>query len=95
MKKSKGMAIASFIFGLTFWIPLLNLIFGALALYLGFKALNRIKGEHNKYGGKIFAIIGITLAAIVYITYITGLGICLSGNKAICSFIGLQQLVWK
>lgn len=92
MKKSKAMAIVSFLFGLTFWIPLLNLIFGAVAIYTGIKSLIMIKKEPANYGGKGFAITGIVLGSIVYITYITGFGICLSGYKEICKNIGLGFL---
>lgn len=90
--KSQAMSITSFIFGLTFWIPLLNLIFGLLAVYTGVKALIRIKKMPTKYGGRWFAIIGIILGALVYITYITGIGMCLFGYKEICNNIGLTLL---
>ena len=92
MKKSKATAIASFAFGLAFWIPLLNLICGALAIYLGIKSLVKIKKEPGKYGGKWLAIIGIILGAIVYVTYIIGLGMCTSGIKPICGNIGMKFL---
>jgi hypothetical protein len=92
MKKSRAIAIVSFIFGLTFWIPLLNLIFGLLAIFLGIKAVIKIKKEPDKYGGKWFAIIGIILGALVYITYLTGVGMCLFGYKEICNNIGLTFL---
>ena len=92
MKKSKALAVTSFIFGLIFWIPLLNLIFGALAIYLGFKALGKIKKEPVKYGGKRFAIVGIILGFIVYLTYFTGVGMCLLGYKEVCKNIGLTFL---
>lgn len=92
MKKSKTTAVASFIFSLVFWIPLLNLIFGALAIYLGIKALIKIKKEPNKYSGKGFAITGLILSSIVYLTYFIGLGMCLFGYKEICKNIGLAFL---
>ena len=92
MKKSKAMPIASFIFGLTFWIPLINLIFGVFAIYLGIRSLSKIKNDPDKYGGKAFALIGIILGAVVYITYLTGIGMCLTGYKEICKFMGLQFL---
>ena len=92
MKKSKATAIASFIFGLVFWIPLLNLIFGILAIYLGVKSLTKIRKEPDKYGGKWFAIIGVILGAIVYMTYLTGVGMCVYGYESICENIGLSFL---
>ena len=91
--KSRKKAIASFIFGLGFWVPLLNFIFGAFAIYFGILSLKNIKNNPEKYNGKAFAVIGIILGALVYITYLTGLGMCLYGNKDICSNIGLSFLV--
>ena len=92
MEKSKGMSVASFISGLFFWIPLINLISGALAIYLGVKSLNKIRRNPAKYCGKGFAITGITLGALVYVTYLIGLGMCLYGFKEICKNIGLSFL---
>ena len=91
-KKSKKSAIASFIFGLAFWIPLLNLIFSFFAIYIGIISLKNIKKEPEKYAGKIFAIIGIILGSIVYITYLIGLALCLLTHKTICSYLGLPFL---
>ena len=92
MKKSKATAITSFIFGLTFWIPSLNLIFGIFAIYFGVKSLTNIKKEPDKHGGKIYAILGIILGTIVYVTFIIGFGMCVSGYKLICENIGLAFL---
>jgi len=93
MEKSRAMAITSFGFGLTFWIPLLNLIFGLLAIYLGIKALRSIKSSPDKYGGKWFAITGIVLGTIPIILSLTGVGMCLGGYKEICENMGLLFLV--
>ena len=92
MEKSFGTAIASFIFGLFFWIPLINLISGVLAIYLGVKTLIKIRRDPAKYCGKGFAVTGIILGALVYVTYLTGLGMCLFGFKEICKNIGLSFL---
>ncbi len=92
MKKSKATAVASFVLGLFFWIPLINLICGASAIYLGVKALTKIKKDPANYSGKGFAIAGIILGAIVYTTYLIGLGMCLFGFKGICKNIGLLFL---
>ena len=92
MKKSKGMAIASFLFGLTFWIPLINVLFSPFALFLGIKALKKIKMEPEKNGGKAFAIIGIVLGIITVLFFLTGIGYCLSGYKEICRAMGLTLL---
>jgi len=92
MKKSKGTAVASFVFGLLFWIPLINLISGVLAVYLGIKSLIKIKKEPNKYGGKRFAITGIMLGCFVYLLYLSGIVMCLLGSKEICKNISLSFL---
>ena len=92
MEKSRGTAVASSIFGLFFWIPLINLISGALAIYLGVKSLIKIRRDPSKYYGKGFAITGIILGALVYVTYLIGLGMCLFGFKEICKNIGLSFL---
>ena len=92
-RKSNLRAIVSFICGLTFWIPILNLVFGIVAIYFAIRALRDIKKDPTKYGGKWLAITGLALGVLVWITYFTGVGMCLSGNKAICSSIGLKFLV--
>lgn len=89
--KLKAMSITSFAFGMGFWIPLLNLISGLLAIYIGAKALRKIKKDAS-YGGKWFAIIGVILGVLIYLTYITGVGMCLFGYKEICKNIGLTFL---
>ena len=91
-KKSKTTAVTSFIFGLAFWIPLLNLIFGFLAILIGIKSLISIRKNPDKYGGNTYAIAGIVLGFLVYATYLTGLGMCLYGNKQICTTMGLSFL---
>lgn len=91
-RKSKLKAIVSFVCGLTFWIPILNLIFGVGAIYFGIKALTSIRKEPSKYGGKWLAIIGMTLGIVVWVTYLSGIGLCIIGIKGVCSSIGLKWL---
>lgn len=92
MKKSKATAVASFILGSFFWIPLINIICGTLAIHLGVKALTKIKKYPMKYSGKLFAVTGIILGLLVYATYLTGLGMCLLGFKEVCNNVGLPFL---
>ena len=91
-KKSRARAIASFVFGLAFWIPLLNMIFGLLAIYHGVVSLKNVKKRPDKYAGKWFAVIGIVLGSIVYMTYLIGFGMCLYGYNDICKTMGLEFL---
>ena len=92
IKKSKATAIASLVFGLFFWIPLINLICSLPAIYFGLKSLSNIKKEPLKYSGKAFAVIGISLGCLVYFLYITGIGMCLAGNESTCISLGLSFL---
>ena len=92
MGKSRLMPMASFLFGLFFWIPLLNLLFGVPALYFGIMALKKINHNPTKCGGKWFAVIGIILAAVVYTTFLIGISMCIFGYKEICGNIGLGFL---
>lgn len=89
--KSRASSLASFFFGLTFWIPLLNLIFAIPAVYFGFNSLKKIRRSH-KYGGKWFAIVGIVLGLTACSTYLIGVGMCIYGYKDICKNIGLAFL---
>ncbi|HLG24978.1 MAG TPA: DUF4190 domain-containing protein [Candidatus Nanoarchaeia archaeon] len=91
-EKSKARAVSSFVLGLGFWIPLLNFILGALAVYHGMKALRNIKNEPKKYSGKAFAVTGIILGCLVYFLYLVGIGMCLYGFRDVCSNIGLEFL---
>lgn len=90
--KSRAASLASFLFGLGFWIPLLNLIFAIPALYFGIASIRKIKKKPEQYGGKWFAVIGIVLGALVYLTYYIGVAMCVSGNREICSSMGLAFL---
>ena len=89
MRKLKGMAVTSFVFGLFFWLPLLNVILGILAIILGVKARRLVLSEPDKYGGKTFAIIGIILGGIPILFSIVGLMYCFAGYSEICRSMGL------
>ena len=74
MKKTdKSSAIASLIFGLFFWLPLLNMITSAAAIYLGIRAILMAKKDPDHYGGQIIALIGIVLGTVPIALYILGL----------------------
>ncbi|MBI2659466.1 DUF4190 domain-containing protein [Candidatus Woesearchaeota archaeon] len=92
MKKSKATAVASFVLGLFFWIPLINLICGALAIYLGIKSIKKIRQNPKQFGGRWLAVLGIILGVIVYAAYLTAIGMCFLGFKEICKNIDLSFL---
>lgn len=83
-------AIMSFGFGLTFWIPLLNLIFTPISLILGIRSVMRIRKEPLKYSGTGFAVTGIILSSIAIIMISSGFGMCVIGYKEICESMGLH-----
>ena len=93
--KSKAVSLVSFAFGLAFFIPLLNLIFGIPAIYFGIISIKKIRQNPKQFGGKWFAILGISFGALVYLTYLIGLGMCIAGLKDICTNIGLGFLANK
>lgn len=59
-------AAASLALGMLFWIPLLNFILGAAAVYLGIYALKKIRNKPEAYMGKFLAIGGIFLGLIPF-----------------------------
>jgi hypothetical protein len=91
--KSRSGALTSFIFSLTFWIPLLNLIFCGIGSMVGFRSLKKIRKTPKTHGGFWFIIVCFILTAIVYVTYLAALGMCLAGMKGICWNIGLVFMV--
>lgn len=91
--KSRIMPLASFFFGMAFWIPLLNLLFALPSIYFGIKAFKKIRQNPKQYGGKWFAVIGIVLGAFVYLSYLIGFSMCIYGSGEICRNMGLAFLV--
>ncbi len=89
LKKSKIKAVISFMFGLTFWIPLLNVFFGIAAIAIGIRSLIDINRHPDKYEGAGFAVAGIVLGALPIVFFLIGLGMCLYGYKQICQSMGL------
>lgn len=92
MKKSKGIAITSLVFGLFFWLPLLNVLLGIIAILFGIKAIRLRRANPDQFGGKWMAIAGIILGAIPIVFSIIGLTYCLAGYSDICVNIGLWFL---
>ena len=91
-KKRRAMAIVSFILSLAFWIPLLNLIFGPLAVITGVASWKAARDKPNEYGGRWLALIGIILGSVPVVFALVGLGMCLTGFKEICINMGLGIL---
>ncbi len=72
-KKDKVYALTSFICGLLFWVPLFNWVLGPLAIVFGIMALKYQRADPERYGGQIFAIIGIILGVISVIFTVIGI----------------------
>ncbi|MBI2657113.1 DUF4190 domain-containing protein [Candidatus Woesearchaeota archaeon] len=92
MEKSRAQAVTSLVFGLLFWVPLLNIIFGLLAVFIGAISLANIKKEPEKYYGKGYAIAGIILGALPIVLSLIGIGLCAAGYRGICDSMGLGFL---
>ena len=86
------MAVASFVFGLISLLPLINYLTMPLSIYFGFKSLSNIKKDPKNYGGKAFAITGLTISILILIFTLTGMGICIIGYKEVCKNMGLTFL---
>jgi hypothetical protein len=91
-KKSSARAIVSFALSLLSFLPLLNYITIPMSLYHGIKSLKNIKQNSDKYGGKTFAIIGITISGLILIFTLGGFMSCLAGNKGVCNAMGILFL---
>ncbi|MBC8501425.1 MAG: hypothetical protein H8D38_06710 [DPANN group archaeon] len=66
-KKDRFHAILSFIFSLGFWIPLLNIGFSLVSLFLAIKALRLISADSKKYGGMGFALAALIISLTTFI----------------------------
>ena len=88
MKKSKALAIASFVFGIISIIPIINYLTAFLAIYFGTKSLKNIRKRPESYDGKIFAITGLLIGILIIIFTLTGIGLCLAGFKQMCKSMG-------
>ena len=96
-KKSRSLSMASFIFSLAFWIPLLNYIFCPLATFFGIKALLEIKRHPDKFAGLGYAITAIIIGITSIAFFLIGVGICgyeiySNLNRTTCSSMGLTFL---
>ena len=90
--KSKARAIVCFVFSLLSLLPLINYITIPISIYLGYKSLKNIKKDPNTYGGKAFSVIGLIISILILIFTLTGVGICLAGNKDVCRAMGFVFL---
>ncbi|MBW2979839.1 DUF4190 domain-containing protein [Candidatus Woesearchaeota archaeon] len=73
MKKEKSLAVTSFTLSLFFWIPLLNVFLGTLAIVFGVGALKNIKKSPSTYGGRAYAIAGTILGSLTIVLSLMGL----------------------
>jgi hypothetical protein len=63
----------SFFLGLGFWIPLLNFPLSILSIIFGISALRLAHLYPQRYGGRVYAIIGIILSSLPIIFGISAL----------------------
>ena len=73
MKKDKSLGVTSFILSLFFWIPLLNIFLGTLAVVFGVGALKNVKKSPSRYGGRVYAIVGTVLGSLTIVLSLIGL----------------------
>ncbi len=77
-QKKNGMAVAALVLGIIslalFWMGLVGIICGVLAVIFGIVALNKVKADPDlaptkgkAKGGLIMGIIGIVLGAVIWI----------------------------
>lgn len=72
-KKDTFYSKLSFALSLCFWIPLLNVPLSISAIAFGIAALKLIHNSPERYGGRIYAVIGIILGALPLILILTAL----------------------
>jgi hypothetical protein len=87
MNQDKFYAKLSFFLGLGCWIPLLGVPLSILAIVYGITAL---KLEHNypeRYGGRIYAAIGIILGASSIILLVSVFVLPITRQKFLETFI--------
>jgi hypothetical protein len=72
MKRDKFHAKTAFFLSLGFWIPLFNIGFVLVSIYLAFKALKLIDKHPKQYAGKGYAITALIISITALILTITG-----------------------
>ena len=89
MKKDKFQSKLAFYISLGFWVPLFNIGFAVVALFIGFSALRNVIKDPDTYAGLPFAVIAIILSvsslvltAIGLVLYLFSPEIC---GSAICT----------
>tara|TARA_Y100000310_G_C20659936_1_gene804156 strand:- start:649 stop:891 length:243 start_codon:yes stop_codon:yes gene_type:complete len=62
---SNSTAKTSLILAIISWLPLFNFITAPSSIYFGIKALQKIKNNPDKYSGKVYAIIGLSIGCLI------------------------------
>jgi hypothetical protein len=70
-KKDKVFAITALVCGLLFWVPLFNILLGALAILFGVLAIRRARENPERYGGQGMAVAGMILGIISVVFTLT------------------------
>lgn len=74
-KKRSGLAIASFVFGCLFFVPILGLFFSLIGVICGIVALKRVARSHGVLRGRKLAISGIVLGSVGFLLIFSFLAI--------------------
>ncbi|MBI2138390.1 DUF4190 domain-containing protein [Candidatus Woesearchaeota archaeon] len=72
MEKDNTLSMISLVLSVFFWVPLLNIPLAVGAMLAGMKALSKISGHPDEYGGKPLAIAGIALGALTLLFTLYG-----------------------
>ncbi len=67
MKKDKFLAKTAFFLSLFSWLPLLNIGICIISVLVAIKALKLIDHESKRFGGSLYAYIGLAISASMLI----------------------------
>lgn len=63
-KQRHGGAVASAILGSLFLLPIVQVLTGGIAIYVGYKAYRDISQQPERYSGKLLAMAGMVLGSL-------------------------------
>jgi succinate-acetate transporter protein len=84
--KDKVFAITALVCGLLFWVPLFNILLGALAIIFGLLAIRRVRENPDRYGGQGMAVVGLILGIISVLFTLLGVYVNVVHPELIAKF---------